>query len=86
MPSFSFKYQKADEIITYFTQEMLNEGFLANGSCYTMISHSNEIIKKYKIACEKVFKKVSKKIHNENFNFKKYLKGRVKFAKFKNPV
>ena len=39
-----------------------------------MISHSNEIIKKYKIACEKVFKKVSKIIHNENFNFKNILK------------
>ena len=86
LPTFSFKTSNSDEIITYFTQEMLNEGFLAHGQCYPMISHTDSLIKKYKTACSKVFKKIAKIIKEDNSNFKKHLKGRVKFAKFKNPV
>ena len=58
LPSFSFNHPKSDEIITFFTQEMLKEGFLAHGSCYMMTAHSDKIIKKYKKACENVFKKI----------------------------
>ena len=86
LPSFSFKHSKSDEMITFFTQEMLKEGFLAHGSCYMMIAHSDKIINKYKIACENVFKKVSDIFYYHNCSFKKYINGRVKFAKFKNPV
>ena len=86
LPSFSFDHSKSDEIITFFTQEMLKEGFLAHGSCYMMTAHSDKIIKKYKKACENVFKKISNIFYNHNCNFKKYINGRVKFAKFKNPV
>ncbi|MDC3117818.1 hypothetical protein OA437_04565 [Candidatus Pelagibacter sp.] len=46
LPTFSFDNEKSDEIITYFTQEMLKEGFLAHGQCYLMISHTDEYIKK----------------------------------------
>jgi glutamate-1-semialdehyde aminotransferase len=86
LPSFSFNHSKSDEIITFFTQEMLKEGFLAHGSCFMMTAHSDKIIKKYKKACENVFKKISDIFYNHNCNFKKYINGRVKFAKFKNPV
>lgn len=86
LPTFSFDNEKSDEIITYFTQEMLKEGFLAHGQCYLMISHTDEHIKKYKIACSKVFKKISKIFHQNNANFRRHINGRVKFAKFKNPV
>lgn len=86
LPTFSFDNEKSDEIITYFTQEMLKEGFLAHGQCYLMISHTDEYIKKYKIACSKVFKKISKIFHQNNANFRRHINGRVKFAKFKNPV
>ena len=65
---------------------MLSEGFLAHGQCYLMISHSDSLINKYKIACSKVFRKISKILYEDNCNFRKYLNGRVKFAKFKNPV
>lgn len=86
LPTFTFDNIKSDEILTYFTQEMLREGFLAHGQCYLMISHSDVLINKYKKACSKVFKKISKIYHYHNCNFEKYLNGRVKFAKFKNPV
>ena len=48
-----------------------------------MISHAIHL-KKYKTACSKVFKKIAKIIKEDNSNFKKHLKGKVKFAKFKN--
>lgn len=86
LTSFSFDHPKSDEMVTFFTQEMLKEGFLAHGSCYMMTAHSDKIIKKYKKACENVFKKISNIFYNHNCNFKKYINGRVKFAKFKNPV
>ena len=73
-------------MLTYFTQEMLREGFLAHGQCYLMLSHTDVMINKYKIACEKVFRKMSKIFYDNNQNYKKYLNGRVKFAKFNNPV
>ncbi len=86
LPTFTFSHSKSDEMITYFTQEMLKEGFLAHGQCYLMISHTDYLINKYKIATSKVFKKISKIFHSKKCNFNKYLNGRVKFAKFKNPV
>lgn len=86
LPTFSFDSQKSDEMITYFTQEMLKEGFLAHNQCYLMISHTDAHIRKYKNACSKVFKKISNIFHKKNFNFKRHINGRVKFAKFKNPV
>ena len=52
-------------MITYFTQEMLKEGFLAHGQCYLMISHTDVHIKKYKNACSKVFKKISNIFHKK---------------------
>jgi len=86
LPSFSFTKKNSEEMITYFTQEMLKEGFLANGSCYVMIAHTNSLLRKYELACDKVFKKIYNIEMKYNGNFKKFLKGRVKFAKFKNPV
>ena len=86
LPTFTFNNSKSDEMLTFFTQEMLIEGFLAHGQCYLMLSHSDNMIKKYEKACAKVFKKISKIFYNDNRNYKKYLNGRIKFAKFKNPV
>ena len=86
LPTFTFDNDKSDEMLTYFTQEMLREGFLAHGQCYLMLSHSDVMINKYKKACEKVFRKISKIFYKDNKNYKKYLNGRVKFAKFNNPV
>ena len=87
LPVFNFNYhEKNDEMMTYFTQEMLKLGFLAHGSCFIMLSHSNKLIKKYEKAFEVVFKKIFYILNNKKGKFKPLLKGRVKFAKFKNPV
>ena len=71
--TFTFDNDKSDEMLTYFTQEMLREGFLAHGQCYLMLSHSDVMINKYKKACEKVFRKISKIFYKDNKNYKKYL-------------
>ncbi|WP_440915338.1 aminotransferase class III-fold pyridoxal phosphate-dependent enzyme [Candidatus Pelagibacter sp.] len=86
LPVFSFEYKNNDDMMTFFTQEMLKKNFLANGSCFVMISHTNYMINLYKKNLDHVFLKISKILKKDNANFKKYLKGRVKFAKFRNPV
>ena len=47
MPSFKFSYKNSEELITYFTQEMLYEGFLASSSICISNSHDKKIIDKY---------------------------------------
>ena len=62
-PLITFKFinvEDSDLILTYFTQEMLKEGFLATNSIYLSFSHKKKLIDKYLISFEKVFKKISK--------------------------
>ena len=68
---FGFNYDNALAYKTYFTQEMLKEGFLAGPGVYASLAHTDEVIDKYEIACDKVFAKISnilmsgKNIENE---------------------
>ena len=65
MPSFKFSYNNSEELITFFTQEMLYEGFLASSSICISNSHDKNIIDKYLNSCDKVFNKISKIIHKK---------------------
>lgn len=56
---FSFEYENALAYKTYFTQEMLAEGFLAANGVYASLAHTDEIIEKYASACDVVFRKIS---------------------------
>ncbi len=79
IPSFQFKFGKKNEkIYTYFTDQMLKEGYLASNSIYLSYYHKKKDIKKYLIAVNKVFKKISiivknkkafKKIQSRKFNY-----------------
>ena len=53
MPSFKFSYNNSEELITYFTQEMLYEGFLHHLVRRISILIKN-IIDKYLNSCDKV--------------------------------
>ena len=44
VPSFSFNYDNAIELLTYFNQEMLKRGFLANGSLAATFAYDKNII------------------------------------------
>ncbi len=60
MPSFKFAYKDSEEMITFFTQEMLKKGFLASSSFAITFAHTDMIIKKYLNSCDKVFNQLSK--------------------------
>lgn len=76
MSHFEFEYDNALAYKTYFTQEMLREGFLATTVLYASIAHTDEIIDKYLVGCEKTFEKISR-INKNNENIGNYLVGPV---------
>ncbi|MDB4184320.1 aminotransferase class III-fold pyridoxal phosphate-dependent enzyme [Alphaproteobacteria bacterium] len=80
MPGFSFNYKNSEKLITYFTQEMLKEGYLASANIAISLSHSKIIINKYLSACDKVFNKIS---ILKNLNKKIPLKSSVRDLNFK---
>lgn len=48
------------EMKTLYTRLMLEEGFLANTAIYPTLAHNEEILKKHRIALDKVFGKIAK--------------------------
>ena len=59
LAGFTFK-SKSSGYKTFFTQEMLKEGILASSSCYSSISHNDDVLEKYKIVLNNVFQQISK--------------------------
>ena len=81
-PLITFKFLDFDDtdlVSTYFTQEMLKEGFLATNSIYLSYSHKKYLIDKYLMSFEKVFVKISK---NKN-QIQSLLLSKKKTADFK---
>jgi glutamate-1-semialdehyde aminotransferase len=78
IPSFQFRYGINNEkIYTYFTDEMLKEGYLASSSVYLSYKHKKKDIRKYLISVDKVFKKIALIIKDKkNLN-------KIKTRKFK---
>lgn len=56
---FAFEYEDGLALKTYFTQEMLTEGFLAANGVYASYAHNDEVLEKYKKACDVVFGKIA---------------------------
>ena len=79
IPSFKFKNEKNLEMITFFNQEMLKSGFLANNLLATTFAYNEKIINTYLREVEKVFKKISVSIKKKKFD----LKGPVKHSTFR---
>lgn len=57
---FEFCYSNALALKTYFTQEMLKEGFLASNGFYMSYAHSHDVLERYFEAFDKVIKKTGK--------------------------
>lgn len=54
--SFSFDHEEESQpLMTLFTQEMLDRGYLANGLFYPTVAHTDEIVSAYKDAVDQVF-------------------------------
>jgi len=81
LTKFSFCYENSQELITLFTQEMLERGFLAKDSVYVSYSHKETDVEIYMSAVKEVFKKIKKGIDTNKIS--KMLKGPVAHTGFK---
>ena len=79
IPYLSFNYLNNQEILTYFTQEMLKKGFLAGAQVATSYAYNNIIIEKYLKEVDLVFGKINKCLKNGKFP----LKGDIKHSTFR---
>jgi glutamate-1-semialdehyde 2,1-aminomutase len=52
---FRFDHPEANELRTFYTQLMIERGFLAGGAIYPTLAHTEEIVAKYEGAMEEVF-------------------------------
>lgn len=78
---FGFKYENPLAYKTFFTQEMLKEGFLAALGVYASLAHTDELIDKYLEACDRVFGKIEA-AHANNKDICELLDGPVCHAGF----
>jgi glutamate-1-semialdehyde 2,1-aminomutase len=60
----SFSYDSAPAISTLFTQEMLDQGFLAGSQYYASYAHSDEDITRYLEAIDKTFARLAQAIQD----------------------
>ena len=59
LPTFNFNTYESDGFKTIFTQNMLEEGFLASTLFYPTTAHNDQHINKYSDACNRVFENIS---------------------------
>lgn len=79
IPYLRFDYPNNQEILTYFTQEMLKRGFLAGAQVATSYAYNNKIIDKYLKEVDKVFAKIQGCLKKGKFS----LKGEIKHSTFR---
>ena len=78
---FALEYENPLAYKTYFTQEMLKEGFLAGTGVYASLAHKEELIEKYAEACDRTFGKIGKIVSGRE-DITEYLEGPVCHAGF----
>jgi len=81
MPSFSFVHKKALTINTFFIQEMLKNGYLAQTGLATSFAYTNKIIDGYLTSVNRTFQKMTDFVNNDNIKLP--LKGPIKHASFR---
>ena len=78
---FGFMYENPLAYKTFFTQEMLKEGFLAGLGVYASLAHTDKMIDKYLQACDRVFEKIEV-VHKQQRDINEMLDGPVCHAGF----
>lgn len=69
--SFSLDYGELNnKILTLFTQEMLNKGYLASNSVYVSTAHTKSIVEEYLVHASDTFEFISECIKNNNVDTK----------------
>ena len=79
IPNLKFDYPNNLEITTFFTQEMLEKGFLAGSYVTTSYCYNDSIIKKYLKNVDLVFKSIRQSLNKKRFD----LKYQIKHSTFK---
>ena len=80
LATFKFKHELGPELMTLYTQLMLEKGFLAAGAIYTTMGHTEEIMRLYGRAIDEVFADIGRYI--EQGTVKQILKGPVAYSGF----
>jgi len=71
MPSFSFNYGiNSEKLHTYFTELMLEKGYLATNGLSITYAHKKKDIDNYLKNCDKVFEIISRSIKEDKINLK----------------
>lgn len=78
---FTFEHENAPVMKAYFVQEMLQEGYLASSSFYSMYTHTDEHVAGYLAAADRVFAHI--RTHDENDDLEQQLSGAPSVAGFK---
>ncbi|MCA9048281.1 MAG: aminotransferase class III-fold pyridoxal phosphate-dependent enzyme [Planctomycetaceae bacterium] len=76
----SFRHPQNDELLTLFTTRMLQQGFLAAGSCSLTLAHQDHHIGRYLKALELVFADLAGAVKDGNVS--QHLAGPVKHSGF----
>ena len=79
--SFKFKSKYSMHYITFITQEMLKNGYLANNTVYVSLMHNKKILKKYYHIIDICFK-IIKDCETGKLNIKKLIKSPPKIQGF----
>lgn len=80
LSTFKFKHELGPELMTLYTQLMLEKGFLAGGVIYTTMGHNEEIMRLYGQAIDTVFADISNYMAKDKV--KQSLKGPVAYGGF----
>lgn len=80
LATFKFKHELSAELITLYTQLMLEKGFLAGGVIYTTMGHSEDVMQLYGKAIDEVFADISKYISQGVI--RQILKGPIAYSGF----
>jgi glutamate-1-semialdehyde aminotransferase len=77
---FSFNHPEDLTMRTYFTQEMLDVGFLASGRFYAMLSHTTEATELYVQEASRIFLQISELLRTKSLSSR--LKGGIAHSGF----
>ena len=80
LATFKFKHELGPELMTLYTQMMLQKGFLAGGVIYTTMGHNEDVMRLYGRAIDEVFAEISG--HISQGNVRQMLKGPVAYSGF----
>jgi glutamate-1-semialdehyde 2,1-aminomutase len=81
LPSFSFDHPEAEVLRTWFTQRLLELGYLASPSVYMTYAHTTRLLEDYDQVVTKVFSEIGQLIKKPG-NLGQYLKGPVAHSGF----